>query len=173
MASADVAFLVDSVGDALAKGVAATTIVKPADPVEYLAHWLLRCAQEAASCRPAGCCSHCSKLHLSAQVCQGPGAPEAAPGGEGGERDAGAAARGAPMDSPSHASPSLPPAHHQPWPAPGQRRAWRPACQACPAPPHLGALGAPAARRPRQPRLSKPRWPPPPSVGQLSSSWQP
>lgn len=45
MLSADTAYLIDTVGDALAKGVSATTIIKPTDPVEYLAHWLLRCDQ--------------------------------------------------------------------------------------------------------------------------------
>lgn len=35
-------FLIDTVGDALAKGVAATVAAQPSDPVEYLAEWLLR-----------------------------------------------------------------------------------------------------------------------------------
>eukprot|EP00878_Enallax_costatus_P032113 GHUV01035216.1.p1 GENE.GHUV01035216.1~~GHUV01035216.1.p1 ORF type:complete len:195 (+),score=51.32 GHUV01035216.1:447-1031(+) len=35
-------FLVDTVGDALSKGVAAMVAAQPADPVEYLAEWLLR-----------------------------------------------------------------------------------------------------------------------------------
>lgn len=38
----DSAYLVETVGDTLAKGVAATVAAQPHDPVEYLAHWLLR-----------------------------------------------------------------------------------------------------------------------------------
>lgn len=39
----DSQYLIETVGDALAKGVAATIAAQPADPVEHLATWLLRC----------------------------------------------------------------------------------------------------------------------------------
>lgn len=38
----ETAFLIDTVGDALSKAVAATVAAQPADPVEHLAEWLLR-----------------------------------------------------------------------------------------------------------------------------------
>lgn len=40
----DARYLAATVGDALAKGVAATAAAQPGDPVGYLAQWLLRCA---------------------------------------------------------------------------------------------------------------------------------
>lgn len=40
-------YLVYTVGQALSKGVAATVQAQPADPVEWLAEWLLRHACEA------------------------------------------------------------------------------------------------------------------------------
>jgi hypothetical protein len=42
-AGSDTAFLIDTVGEPLAKGVAATVAAQPDDPVEFLAQWLLRC----------------------------------------------------------------------------------------------------------------------------------
>lgn len=59
----DHAYLVETVGDALAKGVAATVAAAPADAVEYLARWLQRCGparlherarERACSCRMRG-----------------------------------------------------------------------------------------------------------------------
>uniref|UniRef100_A0A383W448 Uncharacterized protein n=1 Tax=Tetradesmus obliquus TaxID=3088 RepID=A0A383W448_TETOB len=38
----ETSYLVDTVGQALSKGVAATVTAQPSDPVEYLAEWLLR-----------------------------------------------------------------------------------------------------------------------------------
>lgn len=38
----ETSYLVDTVGQALSKGVAATATAQPSDPVEYLAEWLLR-----------------------------------------------------------------------------------------------------------------------------------
>jgi hypothetical protein len=37
----DSAYLIDTVGHALAKGVSAAVAAQPDDPVEYLAEWLL------------------------------------------------------------------------------------------------------------------------------------
>jgi hypothetical protein len=38
----DTQYLKENVGTALADGVAATLLANPHDPVEYLAHWLLK-----------------------------------------------------------------------------------------------------------------------------------
>lgn len=38
----DAEYLKENVGTALAKGLAAVTIAKPADPVEFLGNWLLK-----------------------------------------------------------------------------------------------------------------------------------
>lgn len=38
----EAAFLMATVGDALARGVAATVAAAPDDPVQHLADWLLR-----------------------------------------------------------------------------------------------------------------------------------
>ncbi|KAF6264037.1 hypothetical protein COO60DRAFT_1624406 [Scenedesmus sp. NREL 46B-D3] len=43
----ETAYLVDTVGQALSKAVAATVTAQPADPVEYLAEWLLRQASRS------------------------------------------------------------------------------------------------------------------------------
>jgi hypothetical protein len=50
----ETACLVDAVGQALSKGVAATVTAQPADPVEYLAEWLLRQASMSINDR-TGC----------------------------------------------------------------------------------------------------------------------
>ena len=39
---ADSAYLMNTVGDALSMGVAATVQAQPHDPIDYLAQWLLR-----------------------------------------------------------------------------------------------------------------------------------
>jgi hypothetical protein len=39
---ANAEYLRETVGAVLAKGVAATTLAAPADPVEFLANWLLK-----------------------------------------------------------------------------------------------------------------------------------
>ncbi len=38
----DTAYLQETIGDALGRGVAATVTAQPTDPVEYLGQWLLR-----------------------------------------------------------------------------------------------------------------------------------
>lgn len=38
----DAQWLKDNVGDVLSTGVTAVILANPADPVEYLAHWLLK-----------------------------------------------------------------------------------------------------------------------------------
>lgn len=43
----DTAYLRATVGDALARGVAAAAAAAPDDPVEFLAQWLLRCGKHA------------------------------------------------------------------------------------------------------------------------------
>lgn len=38
----DAQYLKESVGPALAKGLAATSLARPQDPIEYLANWLIK-----------------------------------------------------------------------------------------------------------------------------------
>lgn len=44
---ADTNYIKRMVGDALAKGCAATMAANPADPVEFLGQWLLQCVLNA------------------------------------------------------------------------------------------------------------------------------
>jgi hypothetical protein len=55
MATLDTAFLIDTVGEVLSKGIAATALAQPGDPVDYLAQWLLRCAQQRGTCGIVAC----------------------------------------------------------------------------------------------------------------------
>ena len=60
---ADTEYIKRMVGDALAKGCAATMAANPADPVEFLGQWLLQCVLNvttvrkvyAAPCQIASC----------------------------------------------------------------------------------------------------------------------
>lgn len=81
MPGADTAFLVDTVGDALAKGVAATTIAQPADPVEYLAQWLIRCGPGFDAVKCPRVVADTLKPGSSTQARAGTGVAKAAPAG--------------------------------------------------------------------------------------------
>lgn len=47
----DSGYLKETVGEALARGCAATVTAEPNDPVEYLGRWLHRCAAGLAGSR--------------------------------------------------------------------------------------------------------------------------